>query len=292
MTILIEEYDWQYLSKESIEDEIFLRELYSILESHEVFSVGEHHDENTDQSFVWILNHEAEILEAFDIYKRLQELPVEDRNPRLIEACFRHESVFLAKFQQALPSFTEMKKMHVGRLFAFCLMPLAKATGYNYLVLEGVDSNDPARLLELSKDRVGDLIRILMSIVLNFKVSGVVEKGIFKTPVDIGQGLLNAAIRIKEGDPSGKVLIYNGAMHNETQPFTGEISLPWGIRYDAKDISYAPRARALWGEQYQSINLLSRSRMLPQSHYSVMQGEAGDGITRFNHGINQKTYVI
>lgn len=292
MKVQIEEFDWQYSNKESLGDKEFLQEIFNLLKSHKVFSVGEYHDENIDQSFLWILNHKTEIFRAFDKFRYLQNLTSAEQPSNLFEECLDRDSLLLNSLKLLVPSFAEMKKMHAGRLFAFALMPLAKAAGYTDIVLEGFDSSNPERLFEQSKDKIGYLIRMLMIMVLNFKVSGVDEVGLFKTPVNIGQGLFSAVTRIIDADQGAKVLIYNGAMHSATQPFVGKVGDFFTGGFDLSEISYANRAIVRWGDQFQPIDIFPKLPLLPTSHYREMQEQAGSGITCFTHGVGQRSYVI
>jgi hypothetical protein len=199
----------------------------------------------------------------------------------------------LASKQQ--PSFDDLKQMHVGRLFALGILPIAVAAGYTDLVLEGFDDRNPGRTIQRSKDKTGDLIRMTSAMMLGMRIHGAWPDGNFPTPTDVSDALFEKIKTAKEANPDAKVIVYNGAVHNMTEPFkTGtKVSLgPFGEE-DASEWTYAPRAREVWGDSYGAIDLLNGNRPLPESQFKLMQDKAEPGvITRFSHGFDQQTYVL
>lgn len=285
--------EWGYNRKEVVTPIEFLREISDTLRRKDILSVGEHHDMEQDESYRWIQQHAGEIIEAYDWY-RIGKITGKHTPP--FERLLKPESRLsenLANRQQ--PTFDELRHLHVGRLFALGILPLARAAGYTDLVLEGFDDINPARTIQRSKDKTGDLLRIVSAMKLGMRIHGAWPDKMFPMPADIGDALFDKIKAAKEANPDAKIIVYNGAVHNMTEPFRAgtKVSLGFFGETDASEWTYAPRARALWGDRYGAIDILNGNRPLPDSHYKFMQVKAEPGvITRFSHGFDQQTFVL
>lgn len=283
--------DWGYTRKDTLTPKDFLRRIQDKLKAKDVLSVGEAHDMNQDTSFSWILDHEKEILEAYNIYRMAQDV---SKPAPPFEGLLRRDSRFLEKLAQENTSFDHVRKMHVGRLFALSILPLARLAGYTDIVLEGVDDRNPGRLLDRSTDRSGDLLRLTAAMMLGLKIHGAYSDGMFTTAADIGDAVFAKMGEVKDRNPNAKVVVYNGAVHNMTEPYKEGTKIKEGIvEYDVSEMTYAPRAIELWGDRYGAIDLINGDRLMPESQFRFMQQQASDDvITCFTHGIDQQTYVL
>ena len=286
------EFDWQYDSKESVDPLVFLQQISNTLQQSSIVSFGEQHDLRVDESFSWILSFQNEILEAYHVYS----LTMGIENPKPMETfqrCLRRGSRLINVLSENLSSFEEVRNMHVGRMFALHILPLARNLGYTEVVLEGVEAKNPARLIDRSTDKIGDLLRILMAMVLGMRVHGAYADGLLSTAVDVGVELQDKINEVKTNNPDSKIIVYNGAMHNMTIPYQGtHASIP-GISMDVSQITYAPDLIAEYGSQYSAIDMLNKDRTIPTGHFSQMQEESEAGeITCFKHGIRQQSFVI
>ncbi len=283
--------EWQYNKKEIVTPKDFLKDILTTMQGAEVCSFGEYHDERTDPSYSFLLNHMGEILDIYHYYKGFRESPkpaIELSFDRLL----RLGSTLVEELDKANPSMAQLQKMHVGRLFGLAILPLARYAGYTDLVLEGVDEINPGTTLERSKDQIGDLLRLTTAMRLGMNIHGAYDTGRFPTGKGVADALWSKIKDIKEKTPETHVIVYNGALHNMTEPSQGEVSEGF-LKYDASELTYAPQARKLWGDKFRAIDLLNGDRLLPQSHFRYMQDQAQpDAITRFSHGINQQTYVL
>ncbi len=197
--------------------------------------------------------------------------------------------------QEKQPTLEALTQFHPGRLFAVGILPLARSLGYTDLVLEGFDVNNPANSLERSKDKAGDLLRLTSAMMLDMNIHGAYPRSRFVTPTDIGNELFSTIKAVKEASPEAKILAYNGAVHNMTDPFKKgtHVHESFLSSSDASEWSYAPRAKELWGDRYGVIDLLGGNSTLPDSHFKYMQEYAQNGVvTRYLHGVNQNTYVF
>lgn len=284
--------EWGYASKDVISPKEFLTDIADTLKSHDVVSVGESHDMEQDQSYGWIQQHTGEILEAYDWY-RLGRITGKSALP--LEKLLRPESRLLENLANHKKlTIEDLKQMHVGRLFALMVLPMACLVGYTDLVLEGFDDINPGRFIQRSKDKTGDLLRMTSAMMWGMTLHGAYPDGMFTTPTDIGNALFTKIKEVKDAKPDAKIIAYNGAVHNMTEPFKTGTKVSEGLlSSDASEWTYAPRARDLWGERYAAIDLLNGDRSLPMSHFKFMQEQSEkSAITRFSHGVNQKTYVL
>ncbi len=286
-------HEWgEYAERRVLAPPEFIKEISEKLKEKDILSVGEHHDLEQDASYGWIQQFAGEIFEAYDWY-RLGKIT--GKEPMPFERLLRRESKLVEKLMERQPSFEELKKMHVGRFFALGVLPLAKAAGYTDLVLEGFDEISPGASYQLSKDKTGDLLRLTYAMILGFNIHGAWPRGQFVKPEEVGDSIFEKIKAAKTSNPEAKILVYNGAMHNVTEPFKLGSKVSLGIfgETDPNEWSYAPRARELWGEWYGAMDLMNGGRPLPNSHFKYMQEKAEPGqITRFTHGIDQQTYIL
>lgn len=286
-------HEWKYSDKRILTPKEFLLEVKDKLSKKKVLSIGEHHDMEQDESYSWIQQYSGEILEAYQFYKIGKNS--HKFSPSFVELLRPTSELRKRLTQMQRPSFDELRKMHVGRLFAFGVLPIAKALDYTNIVLEGFDENDPLRTIQRSKDKTGDLLRITSAMMLDMNIYGALSDGIFSTPTDIGNSLFETIREVKDTDPDAKIVVYNGALHSMTEPFKSGTTVKEGLLQisDASQWTYAPRAKELWGDQYGAIDLLNGDRLLPPSHFRYMQEQAdADSITCFSHGVDQQTYVL
>lgn len=287
-------HEWQYLNKDELTQPEFFGEISKTLQEADVLSVGEHHDDLQDSSFAWIQQYTGEILQAYDIYGMHRAKRPEEPLPDLDQVLPR-ESDLLARLTQEGPTFEEAKKMHVGRLFTFAVLPLAASAGYTDVVLEGLNERNPGQSIQKSKDKSGDLLRLTMAMWLGMDIHGAYPEGSFPTPEAVGDSIFEKLKAVKEAKPAAKVIAYNGATHNMTEPFKKGTVVDLGFfgKTDASEWSYAPKAKALWGDKYKAIDLINGDRELPASHFRHMQQKSAEGVvTRFTHGVGQKSYVF
>jgi hypothetical protein len=284
-------YEWKYTRKEELAPNEFSKQVLTTLQEKDVVSVGEQHDLEQDTSYSWLLDYQTDILDAYDKYSLSKD---SSKPPPPLERLLRRESDLLERLAQEVPTFDQLRQMHVGRLFAVGVLPLAAVAGYKHVVFEGVDENDPQRNLARSKDKIGDLLRLTYAMQLGMNIHGAYSDGLMSTAADTGDALFAKIQEVKNADPEGKIIVYNGATHNMTEPFRKGMKVKEGlIEYDASELTYAPRAREKWGMKYGSIDLLNGNRSFPASHFKYMQEHAvADRITAFSHGIDQKSYVI
>lgn len=288
------QYEWGYSNKEVLEPDAFEAQLKSVFQERDVVSVGEYHDERRDTSFAWLQDHRDEILQTYDWYRMMGDKSEPEPFITMLKLLPPGSQLF-DRLTKGFPSMHELRKLHVGRMFAFQVLPAARNAGYTHLVLEGVDAANPARTLERSKDQTGDLLRITMAMMMGMKIHGAYSEGVLSTPVDIANTLFDEVKQIRDSDPNAKVVVYNGASHSMTEPFKKGTQVGAGIlSFDASELTYAPKARELWGDRYGAIDLIGGDKSLVGlGHFTHMQQEAKpDQITMFTHGVNQQTFVI
>lgn len=284
-------HEWQYKKKEVVTPKDFLRDILSKLQAAELCSFGEYHDERIDQSYSFLLQHQAEILE---IYHWLRFFNESSQNATRLpfERLLPPRSTLVEEMDALNPSMDQLQKMHCGRLFGLVLLPLARHVGYTDLVLEGVDENNPGATLARSKDQIGDLLRITTAMRLGMKIHGAYDTSRFPTGKGVADALWLKIKDIKQKDPHSRTIVYNGAAHNMTEPLHGNVSEGF-FHYDASELTYAPKAIEMYGDKYSATDLLNGDRLLPSGHFRFMQEQAQPGaITKYTHGINQQTYVL
>ena len=255
--------------------------------------MGESHNLEVDTSYNWLNEFSGEILDAYSYY-RMGKNSSKPTPP--FEQLLRPGSQLLARFrQEKQPTLEVLTQFHPGRLFAVGILPLARALGYKDLILEGLNEHNPTDMIERSKDKAGDLLRLTSAMMLGMNIHGANPSGRYPTPTDIGDELFSTIKAVEKKDPEAKIIVYNGAVHNMTESFKAGTRVHEGLfsASDASEWTYAPRAKEMWGDRYGAIDLLGGNSILPVSHFKHMQVEAAKGaVTRFSHGVGQKTYVF
>lgn len=284
-------HEWTYDSKNELSPTEFLATLFSLIKDAEIVSVGEHHDDNQDTSHNWILNFEDEILTAAHHYQ--QYCSAYQPNKDTFKIFLPRDSQLVNRLDDIKTSFDDIRLLHVGRFFALQFLKLAYMSGFTDIVFEGINTSNFYANYKMSKDRIGDLLRLVCAMRLGMRIHGAYAGTRFPTPVDVGQALKEKIENVKENDPTARVIVYNGATHNMTVPYQGKFSLLPGLTIDVSKITYAPDLMRRYRSKYVSIDLLNKRRKLPASQFSQMQKEAQDGcVTAYEHGIRQTTFVI
>ena len=282
--------EWKYDKREVLSPKEFLNEIYAKMKAKRILSVGEFHDENQDASYNWILKHQGAILHAYDWYR--QSLILDPSRAPALDRLLPRDSLLLDELAKQNPPFEQLAKMHVGRVFALAVLPLARSAGYTDLILEGLDEDNPQDSIENSKDRAGDLLRLTLAMSLGMRIHG---EAVVAPAWKVADSLFSKIEEVSDRYRDARIIVYNGATHNMTEPVGGQMMVheEGFAPYAANRLSYASRARQEWGSQYGAIDLLNGQKPLPDSHFKAMQENAQDtGITRYSHGFDQQTYII
>ncbi len=153
---------------------------------------------------------------------------------------------------------------------------------------------NPGKTIGRSTDRTGDLLKMVSSMMLGMRIHGAWPDSSMHSPKDTGDSLLKKIKDVKTKNPTARIIVYNGAIHNMTEAFkSGSVVSSDLRRLDASEWTYAPRAIEMWGNRYGAIDLLNGNSPLPESHYKYMQKDAlSNAITCYTHGIDQQSYVF
>lgn len=273
---------------------------YSIADK-QVVSFGDAHNDNKDTSVSDLLKHSDLICEIYKRYAYFQNINKPEPSSTFVQAL-----TSLEKYSPELASQIEIFRInplgmylddhelincHPSRIFAKGILPLGIKLGFTDLVLEGLLENDPHKTFMLSKDRIGTLMILTAAMLLGYKIH---EANVFTSPIDTGDAILKS-IQAATQYPAARVLVFNGAMHNMTIPFKGEVWLPMTGRIDVSKTSYAPALIGEYGDRFKAIDLFSTKTEFPPSRFATMKDlalESGGQIVKIEHGKNQTTFFL
>ena len=286
------EHDWKYDSKTELQNGDFFFFLLDSINEAEIVSIGEYHDLEQNSSFSWILDYSEDILEAARQHQRLLKSG-KSRDDLSFQSFLPFDSDLMQKLDGVNSNLNELRSMHVGIFFAMRLLPIAAKLGFTDVIFEGLNDSNMLASYEFSKDKVGDLLRIVMATRLDMIIHGARSSKDLPSAVDVGQELKTKIDECKEEKPDARIIVYNGAMHNMTITYTAPFFYFPGVKLDTAKISYAPAMIEKYGARYVAIDLLNKNKAIPSSHFQLMTEEASSNqITMYKHGIRQKTFVI
>lgn len=243
----------------------FQKRLEALMRAKKVVSFGEEHDKNQDRSFEDVLKFKDLILAAYHHLHRFEDwgdfLDVCERDfgPKIVHD-FR---LLLRRILSA--QLEDVIYLNASRIFAIILLPLAKQLGFTHVVVEGLFERDPERSIQRSKDQIGMLLIILMSLIHGVKIRGAHAEDILQPGVAVAFALARKVNGIFDDDPASRVLTYNGALHSMTKPLKGVSPVFGPIKINLRQLTFAPAFRKRWGSGFLAIDLVTQHTSQPHS---------------------------
>lgn len=258
-----------------------------------IITFWEEHNLNTDESFSEILRYEGII---FFLYREKNKgIPFRDIMNNIIYALKEDKGLFedFLQFSIGLVGNQNSLPCSSSRIFACLIIPELAKRWFKDLVFEWMDESSPEKNFKLSKDKIGYLMILLMSMTHEVSIHGAYDSTLFVDAIGIAREFERIIDKITVENPKAKVMTYNGWVHNMTVPIEWEYRLFW-IDIDLSELSFAPYLRKKYRDAFLSVDLVDTFWSQDNSsHYAFLKQKAKkDSITLIDHSDWQKAFIF